>query len=74
MTGVGLSLGDGGKDNNDYLRVVGVVLGSPAQVGGIKQVVIKELYLCGSKEILLLSLILRVNFSDAHPLLCYVLG
>jgi hypothetical protein len=38
ITGVGLSLGDGGKDNKNSLRVVGVLLGSPAEMGGVKQV------------------------------------
>ena len=38
MTGVGLSLGNGGKDKNEILRVVGVLLGSPAEMGGVKQV------------------------------------
>lgn len=38
MTGIGLSLGEvGAEDTDSSLRVVGIVLGSPAQLAGVKQ-------------------------------------
>lgn len=38
ITGIGLSLGENGKEESDSsLRVVGIVLGSPAQLAGVKQ-------------------------------------
>lgn len=49
MTGIGLSLGEvGAEDTDSSLRVVGIVLGSPAQLAGVKQVVI---YIAGVQYI-----------------------